>query len=80
VYEQPNNQTPCCFYDGSACAAGEKPITCLNNHKGFISHPIMPLVINSLGGGHTHTHIGIMDKSNFKKPVMHQPKASTLLV
>ena len=24
---------------------------------GFISHHIIPLVINSLGGGHTHTHI-----------------------
>jgi len=29
---------------------------CLANHKGSISHHIMPLVINSLGGGHTHTH------------------------
>jgi len=29
----------------------------------------MPLVINSLGGGHTHTHTHthIVDKSNFKK-------------
>jgi len=30
--------------------------TCLTNHKGSISHHIMPLVINSLRGGHTHTH------------------------
>jgi len=30
--------------------------TCLTNHKGSISHHIMPLVINSLGGGHKHTH------------------------
>jgi len=34
-----------------------KPKTCLTNHKGSISHPIMPLVINSLRGGHTHIHI-----------------------
>jgi len=39
---------------------------CLTNHKGFISHHITPLVINSLGGGDTHTHIA--DKNNFKKP------------
>jgi len=32
------------------------PKTCLTNHKGSISHYIMPLVINSPGGGHTHTH------------------------
>jgi len=31
--------------------------TCLTNHKSSISHHIMPLVINSLGGGHTHTRI-----------------------
>jgi len=30
--------------------------TCLTNHKSSISHHITPLVINSLGGGHTHTH------------------------
>jgi len=48
----------------------ETPKTCLTNHKGFISHHIMPLVINSLGDGHTHmhTHTHITDKSNFKKP------------
>jgi len=34
----------------------ETPKTCLTNHKGSISHHIMPLVINSLGGGHIHTH------------------------
>jgi len=34
----------------------ETPKTCLTNHKGSISHHIMPLVINSLGGRHTHTH------------------------
>jgi len=31
--------------------------TYLTNHKGSISHHITPLVINSLMGGHTHTHI-----------------------
>jgi len=34
---------------------------------------ITPLVINSLGGRHTH----IVDKSNFKKPGASQPLAST---
>jgi len=32
------------------------PTTCLTNHKSSISHHITPLVIHSLGGGHTHTH------------------------
>jgi len=35
----------------------KKPKTCLNNHKGYISHPIIPIVINSFRGGHTQTHI-----------------------
>jgi len=45
----------------SNCHINEKetPKTCLTNHKGSISHHIMPLVINSLGGGHTHTHTRI---------------------
>ena len=30
--------------------------TCLTNRMGFISRHITPLVIKSLGGGHTHTH------------------------
>ena len=30
--------------------------TYFTNHMEFISHHIMPLVINSLSGGHTHTH------------------------
>jgi len=34
--------------------------TCLTNHKGSISHHNTPLVINSLRGGHTHTHAGIL--------------------
>jgi len=38
----------------------ETPKTCLANHKGSISHHITPLVINSLGGGHTHTHSSIL--------------------
>jgi len=33
----------------------ETPKTCLTNHKGSISHYIMPIVINSFGGRHTHT-------------------------
>jgi len=33
----------------------QTPKTCLTNQKGSISHHITSLVINSLGGGHTHT-------------------------
>jgi len=40
----------------------ETPKTCLTNHSGSISHHIMPLVINNLGGGHTHTHTDIVEK------------------
>ena len=29
--------------------------TCLNNHMGSILCYITPLIINNLGGGHTHT-------------------------
>ena len=28
----------------------------ITNHTGSISHHILPLVINALGGGHTHAH------------------------
>ena len=31
-------------------------VTYLTNHMGSISHHMTPLVINSLGGGHTDTH------------------------
>ena len=48
--------------------------TYLTNHMGSISHHIMPLVINSLGGGqthtrkHTHTRIQTFaDRRNSKK-------------
>ena len=42
-----------------------------------ISHHIMPLVINSLGGGHTHAHARLQtfaDRSNFKKPGAPRPQ------
>jgi len=62
----------------------ETPKTCLSNHKSSISHHITPLVIISLRGGYTHTHAHtharknthIVNKSDFKKPVTHHPKAS----
>ena len=49
---------------------------CLTNRMGSISRHIMPLVINSLRGGHTHTHThkhththtDDPHKINFKKP------------
>ena len=46
---------------------------------GSISHHIAPLVISSLGGGHTHTHKHIYrrpHRNNFKKPGMRRPQAS----
>ena len=50
----------------------------LANHIGSISCHITPLVINSLGGGHTHTHTNmhtdICRQSNSKKPGMRQPQ------
>ena len=55
--------------------------TYLTNRMGSISHHIMPLVINSLGGGHTHIHTRIQtfaDRSNSNKPGMHLVKKSTL--
>ena len=33
----------------------DKSETCLTNHTRPISYHITPLVINALGGGHTHT-------------------------
>ena len=41
---------------------------------GSISHHITPLVINSLGGGHTHTRIH-PHRNNTKKPGARWPKA-----
>ena len=44
---------------------------------------ITPLVINSLGGRHTSTHTCIqtfVDRSNSKKPGVHQPVANAHLV
>ena len=41
--------------------------TCLTNHTQPVSHHIMPLVINSLGGGHKDTYRHT-NKNNFKKP------------
>ena len=42
----------------------------------------MPLVINSLRDGHTHTDINVVDKSNnlIKNPVEHWPVAGTCMV
>ena len=55
--------------------------TCLTNRMGSISRHIMPLVISSLGGGHTHKHTyRCPHRSNFKKPGVHQPVAGARLV
>ena len=69
--------TPIHFIDGKSYKETEKKNhkICLTNYTGSISHHIMELVINALGGRHTHSlpsmHINIADKSNFKKPGMH---------
>ena len=34
--------------------SGQSHKNCLTNHTQSISHHIMPLVINAIGGGHTH--------------------------
>ena len=47
---------------------------------GSISHHITPLVINSLGGGHTHTHATFADRNNSKKPGMCRLVAGAHLV
>ena len=65
--------------------------TYLTNHMRSISRHITPLVINSLGGGHTHTrkhthththtHIQTFtDRSNSKKPSTRRPVAGVHLV
>ena len=47
--------------------AGKSCKVCLNNHTWSISHHIMLLVINALGGGHTHI-CQHANKHDFKKP------------
>ena len=57
---------------------------------GSISRYITPLVINSLGGGHTHTHTHTRvhththtndpHRFNFKQPGAHRPQAGARLV
>ena len=52
--------------------------TYLTNRMGSISHHITPLVINSLGGGHTHTHTHTRihpHRNNTKKPGARRPRA-----
>ena len=58
VYATPTNDT--CY----SCHR-----TYLINHMGFVLHHIMPLVINSLGGGDTHKHTyRCPHRNNSKKP------------
>ena len=53
---------------------------------GFISRHITPLVINSLGGGHTHTnththtHIHTSAQKQFQEPGARRPQAGAHLV
>ena len=54
-----------------SCMPYKSHKTYLTNHMGSLSHHIMPLVVHSLGGGHTHKHTCIRtfaDRSNSKKP------------
>ena len=47
--------------------------TCLTNPMGSISCHIMPLVINSLGGGHTQTHIQMSSAQEQFQETRHAP-------
>ena len=55
-----NKVTPINFFDGRChikqLRAGKSHKICLTNHTWSISYHIMPLVINGLEGGDTHTH------------------------
>jgi len=59
-YKGHAHQLKACHDFNSYINEKETPKTCLTNHKGSISHHITPLVINSLRGGHTHTHASIL--------------------
>ena len=72
-----NKATPIYFIDRKChikqLKAGKSHKTCLTNHTWFISHHIMPLVINShWGQTHTDTHTSA-NQSNFKKPGLRMP-------
>ena len=64
--------------------AGKSRKTCLTNHTRSISHHIMPLVINGLGGGHTdrhtqtdtHTRIPTRGPKQFQETRRARPKAA----
>ena len=63
-----NMATPIYFIDGKChnyklIKSRESCETCLTNHTRPISHHIMPLVINALGGGHTDTHTDTQTKA-----------------
>ena len=63
--------TPIYFFDGKRHIKKLKSIksckTCLTNHARSISHHITSLVINSLGGGHLHTHIPTHEPKQFQE-------------
>ena len=68
---------PLQFIDGNIL---KSRITCLTNPPQPISHHITPLVINTLGSGHTdrHTHTyQHMNTNNFKKPGAHSLRPRT---
>jgi len=56
----------------------ETPTTCLTNHKSSRSHHIMPLVINNLGGGHTHTHTYICIQTLRTKAISRNQSCASL--
>jgi len=59
---------------------GETPKTCLTNHKDSISHHITPLVIDSFGDGHTHTHIQTLRTKAISRNQACWPSAGVCLV
>ena len=55
----------------------------MTNHMGSISYHIMPLVIDSLGGGHARKHTNTYERqhrNNFKKLGMRRPANEFLLM
>ena len=63
--------TPIHFIDGKCnikqLKSKKSQKTSLFNHTRSMSHHIMPLVINAIGGGHTYTHILMHEQRQFQE-------------
>ena len=74
-----NMATPIHFIDDKChtklLKAGKSRETCLTICTWLISHHTMPLVINTLRGGHTHTHIPTHEPKQFQETMRVRPLA-----